>query len=1068
MKKSTLKLTGIAKGAILALMLSAGASVVSAQTFLHEGIVYKASGSNLKVILPTHKDNKPENGEAPTDYTGDVVIPETIEYKGKTYNVTELGNGFKETSITSIKIGNKVKKATAGCFQKCPNLVKVEFGTGMTELVAKLFNGATALKEITIPANITKIASNAFQGCTGLEKITLLEGEPFGLDINMFSDGAMDNVKEVYIYRAIDPEKAVEMAVKPFRAAKSLEKVVLGGNVKSVPASYFENASKLKSLTIESALEEFGTSVFAGTAIEEVTLPEALTSVSSGLFANSKQLRKVTFGANVKTIESLAFKGCSALSEINLPEALTSIGEQAFSGTNLSGQLVLPASFAKLGAQAFANAAGLKSVSIPAATTTVGDGAFMGCAGLEKIEVAADNESLASDGVCLTSKDATRVLALAPMGGRSEFSSEAATEIAPYAFYGVKTLEKVNLPAVNVFGDYSFASTGIKELAVKGLVGRYVAQNCPELTTLSIEGAEIPLGIAANCPKLSTVNLPERLTVVKSDAFKNCTEVKSLNLGGYLAILEADCFVGSGIEALTVASTFPPAMAEGVFTEASSNIELTVPVELVDAYKAADGWKYLNVKGDANLAAQGADMGMPAGLYYAGTDNMLHCVYSDGKDDTYDVGGIPHTFQLLEYSNRIYGACAGKKFIYSATGATDGDGKLFYISKVGGNVFQAVVLDNAGNNAYKDPFGLYLYGETLYVNDRNVAIRKIPASAIALPQDYPSWVENNWMNFYGTLWSYGCIKSGFAITQAEDQGGNPEPLYWVGMKYNGNGLFCWREANVGTGTGEGNVGSKPAEEPMLTGLAPIFTTFNIDEKHGHLYIYVEKMGSGDNAVLAGLYRVNVADIMAKPNPTNFINDLKAVLIDGSPVKYEGGGANEHVGISQLAIDANNEYMYWCYRAPDAEEAAKTENPEDPKWSSEQGHYPWAEKYDATNPLHQSGIKRIKLGEANPVVEMVVPGVEGYGVAAVNFAGSSKPSDGVNNVVIAQPELVNVVAGAVVANEAVEIAAFNAAGLLVARASLAEGETYTFENLEAGVYVVVASAEGTQQVVKVAK
>ncbi len=87
---------------------------------------------------------------------------------------------------------------------------------------------------------------------------------------------------------------------------------------------------------------------------------------------------------------------------------------------------------------------------------------------------------------------------------------------------------------------------------------------------------------------------------------------------------------------------------------------------------------------------------------------------------------------------------------------------------------------------------------------------------------------------------------------------------------------------------------------------------------------------------------------------------------------------------------------------------------------------------------------------------------------MNFAGSSKPSDGVNNVVIAQPELVNVVAGAVVANEAVEIAAFNAAGLLVARASLAEGETYTFENLEAGVYVVVASAEGTQQVVKVAK
>ena len=46
------------------------------------------------------------------------------------------------------------------------------------------------------------------------------------------------------------------------------------------------------------------------------------------------------------------------------------------------------------------------------------------------------------------------------------------------------------------------------------------------------------------------------------------------------------------------------------------------------------------------------------------------------------------------------------------------------------------------------------------VNDRNVCIRIIPASAIALPQNYPSWMENNWMYFYGAPWSYGCIKSG--------------------------------------------------------------------------------------------------------------------------------------------------------------------------------------------------------------------------------------------------------------------------------------------------------------------
>ena len=156
---------------------------------------------------------------------------------------------------------------------------------------------------------------------------------------------------------------------------------------------------------------------------------------------------------------------------------------------------------------------------------------------------------------------------------------------------------------------------------------------------------------------------------------------------------------------------------------------------------------------------------MPAGLYYAGEDGNLHCVYSDGQSDTYDVGGMPHAFQLLQFKNRIYGASAGKTFTYQNGADSGGDGKLFYISRIGGNTFQATVLDNAGGNAYKDPAGLYIYGDTLYVNDRNVCVRKISANSISLPINYTSWMENNWMSFYGVKWSYGCIKCGWAITK---------------------------------------------------------------------------------------------------------------------------------------------------------------------------------------------------------------------------------------------------------------------------------------------------------------
>lgn len=1052
--------------ALSVLLTAAVALGASAQTFLHEGICYKASGNKL-TILDLHpakaKDTpKPENGTLPDKYTGDVVIPESITYNGKTYKVTEVGTtAFKNSDITSFTFASTITKVGKGIFQDCPLLTNVTFSTGLTKLGQNMFNGCTALTELSIPGVFSEIPSGLLTGCTNLTKLTLEEGEtPLAIGVNAFglTSAAEVPVKELYLYHKIDLDKYTEMTNKPFRGCTALETVVIGGNVDEVPASYFENCANLKNVTFEGeALTTVGTSVFAATGIENITFPEGVRTISSGILANATKLNTVTLGAKTKTIEALAFKG-STLASVNLPDSLTSVGDMAFQSTKLTGVVALPGKVKTVGAQAFANIAGITGISLPAATKTVGDGFAMGCPALATFAVDAASENYSTVGTAmLQTKDAATLVAVAPAAGLETVAGDY-TALAPYAAYGCTTVKSVALPKCATYGDYSLYGAGLTSLSLSGTVGRYVAARNTAMTALNLATAEVPVGVAQGNTALTDVTLPEVVTVVKQDAFKGCTALKALRLGGFLAILEADCFAASGLTSLEVASTFPPAMAEGVFT-AESAITATVPADLVDAYKAADGWSYLTIVGDANLAAQGADMGMPAGLYYAGDDGILHCQYADGQDDTYEVGDIAHTFQLLEYSNRIYGASAGKKFVYSATGSTDGDGKLFYISKVGGQIFQAVVLDNAGNNAYKDPFGLYLYGEDLYVNDRNVCIRKIPASAIALPQNYASWMENNWLGFYGAPWTYGCIKSGFAITQTTDAAGNPEPLYWVGMKYNGNGIFRFREKDIIETLAEGQQGRPlPAEAPYLTTLAPIFTTFNLDVANGHMYIYIEKMS--DNTP-AGLYRVNMADIEANPNPSSF-SALNPVLIDGSPVKYEGSGANEHVGISQLAFDAKGEYMYWCYRAPaDADEAALTPD-------IEKGRYPWAEAYDANNPLHRSGIKRIKLGEANPTVEMVVPGASGYGIAVVNYEGSTKPESGIANTVVAQSNLVSYAAGLITASEDVELTVYATSGLMVARVNLAAGETFATADLNAGVYVVAATSGAAAQTLKIVR
>ncbi len=1062
MNFSTLFKKGVMRGLAVAAFVAVAGMAANAQTFIHEGVVYKVSKGKLTVQKPS---TAPENGEAPGDYTGDIVVPSEVTYNGTTYPVEKVSSAFKETGIKSIKLGKGIAVAK-GSFEKCTLLVTAELPSDLSKLVGNTFFGCKSLESIAIPGSVPEIMAKDFEGCISLKEFIIEEGaEPINLQKTSF--GSDCAIEKLVLNREVGT-KFTAMDTKPFRNLTSLTALEVGGNCTTLPASYFEGATSLASVTLGAQIVSFDTNVFANTAVTEVVLPEAVTAISDGLFKNCGSLANVTLGSAVTSIGGEAFAK-TAITKIVLPETLERINTLAFSGAKLAGDIVLPAAVTTIGAQAFANNADITSIALPATVKSIGTGAFMGCTSIASFDVAAENEYFAvtADKKYLTSKDGLTLIAYAPAAEGTELAGDYTT-VEPYAVYGAKNLESVNLPNCTSYGDYAFYGSSIKSLAINGKMGRSIAAECANLEELTVNAANVPTGVATNSINLKKVNLLRPVTVIGAEAFKGCTALESLDLGNILSILESDCFAVSGIKTLKVGATYPAAMSEGVFT-AESGITVNVPTSLVEAYKAATGWNLLNIVGDDNIAVGGAALGMPAGLYYAGDDNDLHCVYSDGQTDDYDVN-LAHMFQLVEFSNRIYGASAGERFVYTATSTADGDGKLFYISQVDGEVFQATVLDNAGNNAYKDPFGLYIYGTTLYVNDRNVCVRKISADALALPQDYPSWMENNWMAFYSNPWSYGCIKAGFAITSFDKGDGTTEPLYWLGMKTNGQGIFSFKEGNIGTGSATEQVGPMDGATAYLTGIMPIITTFNIDTKYGYMYIYIEKAGnieSEETFVKGGVYRIKLEDLEQTPNPS--VADFKDMieLVDGAPVMYEGSATHEHVGISQFSIDADGEYMYWCYRAPTEADVAEREA-QDITTQNTSGKYWWAEKFDAENSLHKSGIKRIKLGNELPKVEMVAEGVTGYGVVAVNYDGSKKP-EGFNAPVV--EGLVDVIAfngNEIVVSEDAVIYVYNTAGAAVAYAQLAAGEAWTANDLAAGIYVVEATTANGKQAIKIVK
>lgn len=90
--------------------------VASAYDAEINGIYYNFSGDEATVTY-----QKYENYKYISDYSGNIVIPQSITYNGKTYSVTSIGDQafWYCSSLTSITIPNSVTSIGFQAFKKC-------------------------------------------------------------------------------------------------------------------------------------------------------------------------------------------------------------------------------------------------------------------------------------------------------------------------------------------------------------------------------------------------------------------------------------------------------------------------------------------------------------------------------------------------------------------------------------------------------------------------------------------------------------------------------------------------------------------------------------------------------------------------------------------------------------------------------------------------------------------------------------------------------------------------------------------------------------------------------------
>ncbi|MCR4800109.1 MAG: leucine-rich repeat domain-containing protein [Bacteroidales bacterium] len=149
------------------------ASGVWAYQFLVDGIGYNIVNENE--VSVTHNQYDEDTDLDVSNYSGDITIPSSVTYNGKSYRVTSIGEyAFYEcTKLTSVSIPNSVTTIGREAFYGCTRLPSINIPNGVIAIGGYAFLNCISLQSIVIPESINKIEYGTFELCEGLTSITI-------------------------------------------------------------------------------------------------------------------------------------------------------------------------------------------------------------------------------------------------------------------------------------------------------------------------------------------------------------------------------------------------------------------------------------------------------------------------------------------------------------------------------------------------------------------------------------------------------------------------------------------------------------------------------------------------------------------------------------------------------------------------------------------------------------------------------------------------------------------------------------------------------------------------------
>ena len=342
-----------------------------------DGIYYNFSGSTATVTFQTDSYNS---------YSGDVVIPESVEYNGSTYSVTSIDNyAFKFCSdLTSVNIPNSVTSIGNYAFNGCSGLTSITIPNSVTSIGGSAFYGCSSLTSVTIPNSVTSIGGGVFYACSSLTTVTIPNSVT---DIGGSAFAGCSGLTRVTI-----PNSVTSIGDYAFNGCSSLTSITIPNSVTSIGNSAFSGCSSLTSVTIPNSVTSIGNYAFSGcSSLTIISIPNSVTSISNGAFYDCSGLTSIEIPNSVTSIGDDAFYECSGLTSIEIPNSVTSIGSSAFYGCSGLTSAIIGNGVKTIDSSTFGNCSDLSSVTIGSNVTSIDDYAFYNCNNLVSVILRSKN-----------------------------------------------------------------------------------------------------------------------------------------------------------------------------------------------------------------------------------------------------------------------------------------------------------------------------------------------------------------------------------------------------------------------------------------------------------------------------------------------------------------------------------------------------------------------------------------------------------------------------------------------------------------------------------------------------